>query len=197
MRINEFDLASALIADQGALPSLIRSWERRARGGRFSPYSHLIRNVLTGCTNPDERQDVLTRVRGYNHRALPERNAALVSGTWELFDSMGGDVSGSGSYSSPWPWPGLEIRISAGYLYRLPGLEYVITNWVKSKAPSERLIRAAQEVLALTKPTSWPSYRVPAVLIVDDQDLRVAGPVAPRQARNFQERLQMIQGLVS
>ena len=195
MKISEFDLAEALTSDWTKISNLVSAWKKREPGKGFNPYGQLTRNVLTGHLNRTQRSQILSKISGYKTRMLPDRNETLVKNTWELFDSMGGEVSGRESYTVG--WPGLEIKISAGYLYRLPGLEYVIVNWARKKAPSERLVRSVLEVLELTRPAEWSSNRVPALLIADDQDLRVAGPVAPANAQRFESKIERIRLMAS
>jgi hypothetical protein len=193
MRISEFDLAEALSADWTRIPSLVAGWKKRESGKGFNPYGQLPKNVLSGDLNRSQRTQILSKILGYKPRMLPERNHALTKNTWELFDSMGGALSGRESYS--FELTGLEVKISAGYLYQLPDMEYVIVNWARKKAPSEKLVRAVLEVLHMTRPAEWSTNRVPALLIADAQDLRVAGPVAPANIRRFDERVNRINSI--
>lgn len=195
VRITEFDLATALSTEHSAMKDLVDSWKERDNGGGFNPYAQVPRNVLSGHLNPSERDRILTRVSGYKPRMLPARNIELTKLTWELFDSMGGDVTGIPSYTVA--WPGLEVRISGGYVYRLPGREYLVINWFKKKSPSERLVRSVLDILELTRPIGWPAYRVPGLLVVDEQDLRIAGPVAPLKTREFRSKVDLIKNLAA
>lgn len=193
MKISEIDLAEALIVERSRIKELVDEWKEKAKRKGFSPYGQLARNVLIGDLNHSQRPQILEKIFGYKTRMLPERNHSLTRSTWEFFDSLGGTVSGRESYSDF--WGELEIKISAGYIYRLPGLEYMIVNWARKKAPSEKLIRSILEVLHMTRPEGWPSNRVPALLIADQQDLRIAGPIAPANTVKFSRRVQYISSM--
>jgi len=189
VRISEIDLAEALISDHSKIKTLVNKWEKRNNQKGFNPYGQVIRYVLKGDLNRDQRPQILSRVSSYKERMQPERNRLLIERTWDLFDSTGGEVIGAEPYSVT--WPNLKIKISAGYLY------HSVINWFRKKAPTERLIRSVLEVLQLTKPAGWPSTRVPALLIVEAQDMRIAGPVAPAHKKQFQQMVELIGSIAS